>query len=106
LIQRAPLISSDSITARHAALDVAVAVGARRIVLLGMDCRCIEIAGRRRSHCHSDYPAQWSDELYSDVILPMWKGWGERMRKRGIGVVNATPGSAIKEFSLVPLDAG
>jgi hypothetical protein len=95
-----PLVSAHSVTAGHHAIDIAAALGARRVVLLGLDCRTIE----GRSHCHDDYPAAWSDRLYAEKILPMWHGWNERMRRKGVEVINATPGSALDEFPGVSLD--
>lgn len=82
------------LTSGHSALDVAAAMGAAEIVLLGFDCRTV--AGR--SHHHDDYRVQAPESLYRERILPMWAGWGERMRQKGVAVINATPGSALDEF--------
>jgi len=89
-----PVISAEPLTAGHHAIDVAAAMGASKIILHGYDCRTID----GRSHCHTDYPMQWTDGLYRDRILPLWRGWGERMRRKGVDVVNASPDSAIGEF--------
>lgn len=98
---RPPTIPMAVTTSGHCAVDVAAAMGAKRIILHGFDCRTVE----GRSHCHDDYAMQWSDSLYRERILPMWKGWRERMERRGVTVLNATPGSAIDEFERVNLAA-
>src|SRR5690606_5241378 len=58
-------------TSGHTAVALAIAMGARRVVLLGYDCRMVE----GRSHFHDSY-AQVSAKLYSDDFLPAWNGWG------------------------------
>jgi hypothetical protein len=98
---RPPTIPSDRVTSGHCAVQLAVnAFGARRIILLGFDCKLID----GRSHNHDDYPRPWSDRLYSDGTLPMWRGWGERMARHGVTVLNCSPDSALTEFPTMPLD--
>lgn len=96
-----PDISAVPATSGHHAVDIAAAMGAKRIVLVGFDCRTVN----GRSHHHDDYRVQHDDRIYRDKIRPLWRGWGARMRARGIEVMNATPGSAIMEFPLVDLGA-
>lgn len=97
-----PTIPSVTVTSGHCAVQLAAnAFGAGRIVLLGFDCKLID----GRSHNHDDYPAPWSDRLYQESTLPMWRGWGERMRRHGVTVLNASPDSALDEFERVELAA-
>jgi hypothetical protein len=93
-----PTVQDKVLTAGHHAVDVAIALGAKRIVLLGFDCRLVDA----RSHNHRDYrrPAK----LYADTVLPMWAEYPERARQHGVEIVNATPGSAIDVFPFATLD--
>jgi hypothetical protein len=97
----ADVLSPGPATAGHHALEVAAAMGAARVVLLGFDCRTVG----GRSHCHGDYSVQRAEYVYRDKIAPLWAGWGARMRARGLEVVNATAGSAITEFPMAELEA-
>jgi hypothetical protein len=87
-----------TISSGHTAVDVAAGLGFKRVVLVGYDCRIV--AGQ--SHCHDQYrrPAH----LYSDVHLPAWSGYQDRMRARSVEVINATLGSAIDVFPVAPLE--
>jgi hypothetical protein len=93
-----PIVQDKVLTAGHHAVDMAIAMGAARIILLGFDCRIVN----GRSHCHQDYYRP--GELYADTVLPMWAEYLERARQRGVEIVNASPGSAINFFPIVPLD--
>jgi hypothetical protein len=81
----------------HLALSLAIAMGARRIVLLGYDCRFVDGPNGVRSHWHDDY-ATPNRLLYERDFLPSWNGWGAAAARAGVEVLNATPASAIAEF--------
>jgi hypothetical protein len=83
----------------HLAVSLAIAMAALRIVLLGYDCKCVD----GRSHWHDAYsaPSEW---VYERDFLPAWEGWGEATARAGVEVVNATPGSAIREFPCCRLE--
>ena len=82
----------------HLAVSLAIAMGARRVVLLGYDCRFVG----GRSHWHDDYAAP-IELVYTTDFLPAWRGWGAAAERAGVEVVNATAGSAIAEFRFRPL---
>ena len=82
----------------HLAVSLAVAMFARRVVLLGYDCRFVG----GRSHFHDDYAAP-IELLYRNDFLPAWRGWGAAAQRVGVEVLNATVGSAITEFPFRPL---
>jgi hypothetical protein len=82
----------------HKAISLAVAMGARRAVLLGFDMRVVD----GRSHFHGEYKR--APELYRDAFIPTFKGWCRDARRSGCEVLNATPGSALTEFPFTTLD--
>jgi len=80
----------------HTAIALAVACGASRVVLLGYDMRMS--AGR--SHFHDAYSAQDEARMAKDW-LPAFRGWRKDAEAAGVAIVNATPGSALREFPAV-----
>lgn len=83
----------------HTAVGLAFALGAKRIVLLGYDMRMVD----GRTHHHDDY-AMADHEIYAREWIPEFDGWNEAALKHGVTIVNATPGSALKEFSAVDIE--
>lgn len=79
-------------SAGHTAINLAAQLGARRVVLLGYDCRTVE----GRSHFHDEYSEP--ETVYRDDFLPAWQGWAVKTANIGLEVVNATEGSALDEF--------
>ena len=55
----------------HLAVSLAIAMGARRVALLGYDCRFVD----GRSHFHDQYSAP-IEHVYTIDFLPAWRGWG------------------------------
>lgn len=88
-------------TSGHSAISLAITMGAPLIVLLGFDMR--RVGGR--SHHHNDYFTT-DDRIFSDDFIPKFDGWNEAARNVGVTIVNATPGSALKEFQMVSLEQG
>lgn len=83
----------------HTAVSLAIAMGANAIVLVGYDMR--PIAGRE--HHHSEYTGPRDLDIYRE-FAGGFSGWKAASLKRGVEIVNATPGSAIPEFPMVDLD--
>lgn len=79
----------------HTAVALAVAMAARRIVLLGYDMRIVD----GRSHHHDDYACR-DARVYENEFLPGFDGWAETAAKHGAEIVNATPGSAVTQFPM------
>lgn len=83
------------------ALNVAVAFGALRIVLLGFDMQRDKDG---RAHWFGQHPGH----LTTVQLFPEWRHKFEAIARdaRGLGVhiVNATPGSALQCFPHVPLE--
>jgi len=90
------------------AINLAVALGAKRIVLLGFDMRDVG----ERAHWHDDYApiqqkvlrlvgrARKVEAPYSKFLIS-FAAIARDAERRRIEIVNATPGSAIREFPIV-----
>jgi len=72
------------------AINLAVFLGATRIVLLGFDMR--------PGHWHADHPHATPDHVYATHYLPHYARLAVALTAFGIDVVNATPGSALTHF--------
>lgn len=83
------------ISSGHAAVSLAVAMGASRVALYGFDGQVVN----GRSHWHEHY-AEHRHEIYA-AFNRGWKGWAAAARARGCEIVNATIGSSITEFPFV-----
>ena len=99
ILAQSPQVQSKLLSSGHHAVDVAIAMGAAKVVLLGFDCRIIG----GRSNNHDDYWHQ-KDALYRDVFLPMWAEYPTRAAAAGVEIVNASPGSLIDVFPQITLD--
>lgn len=82
----------------HTAAVLAAAMGAARVVLLGMDGRIV--AGR--SHWHDDYQSM-DPSPYADRFIPGWFGVARVVESLGAEIVNATPDSAVLGIPFLPL---
>lgn len=85
------------------AMNLAVHLGAKLIVLLGLDMRAPLVNGMPKSHWDGDHPGGTAPNVY-DQMLPNFPSLIEPLRKRGIEVVNATPGSALRCFPMKPIE--
>jgi len=93
-----PLIQAKPLSSGHHAVDVAIGLGCKAIILLGFDCRLVD----GRSNNHDEYKNK--GKVYSESFLPAWAEYPERARRAGVSIINCTPGSAIDAFPKVTLD--
>ncbi|MCK1503113.1 hypothetical protein [Bradyrhizobium sp. 188] len=84
----------------HTAVSLAITLGAAKVVLLGYDMRFVG----GREHCHDEYKGPRDVEIYQREFVPGFAGWDEAARAVGVEVVNATEGSALKEFRFASLN--
>lgn len=75
-------------------LNIAVHMGAKRILLLGYDCRLA--AGRR--HWFGDHPAQMTGHMDWSRAPGVYAAAAPQLAELGIDVINCTPESAIACF--------
>lgn len=84
----------------YQAINFAVLAGAQRIVLLGYD-------GRRsadgRAHWFGEHPQPTRDHELQ-MYVKNFRGLPALLAAAGVGVVNASPGTAIDAFPKVTLD--
>jgi hypothetical protein len=87
-----------NLNAGACAVDLAVQLGARRIVLLGYDMR--QINGHNNWHDDHRTSVDPSHNPYKQFLLA-WPYIAHDAQQRGIEIINATPGSAIDLFPIV-----
>jgi hypothetical protein len=85
------------VSSGHAAVSLAIAMGAKEIELHGFDGRVVQ----DRSHWHADYEEP-RREVYTTFVRG-WHGWNAAALARGCRIVNSTPGSAITEFPFLEM---
>lgn len=85
------------------AINLAVHLGAKRIVLLGYDMQPRLEGGRTKMHWFGDHPGGTSDRVF-DTMLPHFQTLVDPLRRRGVEVLNATPGSRISCFPKVSIE--
>lgn len=86
----------------YQAINLAVHLGAKKIVLLGYDMHAPLVNGRPQTHWFGDHPGGTNPSVY-DTMLPWFETLVRPLEKRGIEIVNCTPGSAIRVFPRKPL---
>ena len=86
----------------YQAINLAVHLGAKRILLLGYDMKA---AADGRTHWfgdHADWPTRPS--VFAQAMLPHFPGLAAALEVLGVEVVNCTPDSALDTFPRVPLE--
>lgn len=76
-------------------INLAFLFGARRIILLGFDMR--------PGSWHSDHKRRIESESYKGEYIPALARMAVELTKEGVRVLNATPGSALPCFPILPL---
>jgi hypothetical protein len=84
----------------NTAVAVAVAMGAKRIALLGYDCQVVN----GREHHHDDYTGGRDLTIYATAFQEAFSGWHAAGLASGVEIVNCTHGSAIPEFPFARLE--
>lgn len=74
----------------YQAMGLAVMWGAKKLVLLGFDCK--------GGHWHGDHPAPMNARLPHDVWLAAYATLAPDLKTAGVEVVNCSPDSAITVF--------
>lgn len=77
-------------------INLAVHLGVKRILLLGFDMA--------PGHWFGDYPKPTQPGVYRDTMLPAFPALVAPLRKRGVEVLNCTPGSLLEVFPKRPLN--
>lgn len=85
----------------YQAINLAVHMGARRIVLLGFD---MKVAADGRQHWHRNHRMLDGPAVYASKMLPCFATLVEPLTRRGIAIVNATRDTALTVFPRLPID--
>lgn len=83
----------------HQAINLAVLLGARRILLLGFD---MKPAGDGRFHWFGDHPIKTPRNVFSAMLQAFPKTL-DPLARLGVEVVNCTPDSALQCYRKAPL---
>lgn len=83
----------------HQALHIAAQTGASRILLAGFDMK-------GRTHWHDEHaaPLRNTEPEHYPLWIQRFEVIAARLAKRGIDVVNVTPGSALKAFRMSTIE--
>lgn len=84
----------------YAAVHLAAHAGAARILLLGMDMH--------GGHWHGEHPdplVNTAPETFAGKFIPRFATLALSLRDMGVEVINCTPGSALRCFHMMPLQA-
>lgn len=87
----------------YQAIGLAVHLGAARIVLLGYDMHAPLVGDRVKTHWFGDHPGGTSPAVY-EVMKPCFETLPKPLAKRGVEVINATPGSALRVFPRLSIE--
>lgn len=85
-------------------VNLALHLGARRIVLLGIDMRNIVVDGREKEHWFGPHPVPNPQSIYHQMILEFRKLPVE-LAKRDVEVINCSPGSALDCFRMEDIES-
>ncbi len=101
-LERAPTGLRTGRNGGYQAINLAVHLGAARVLLLGYDMKP-DAAGR--THWFGDH-ADWPTRpgVFETVMLPHFPGLARELRILGVAVVNCTPDSALEAFDKLPLE--
>ncbi|MFQ5954709.1 MAG: hypothetical protein ACE5JZ_06580 [Kiloniellales bacterium] len=79
----------------YQAINLAVHLGAARIVLLGYD---MKPAADGRTHWHGGHPVPLKETVFQRAMLPCFATLVRPLQELGVEVINATPDSALTTF--------
>ncbi len=86
----------------YQAINLAVHLGAARILLLGYDMKPDACGRTHWFGDHADWPTRAG--VFETVMLPHFAGLARELEILGVAVVNCTPGSALAAFEKRPLE--
>ena len=84
----------------YQAINLAIHLGAKRILLLGYD---MGVVGGK-DHWHAGHPVSTPASLYTQLLIPAYATLAPELKREGIVVQNCCMTSALTVFPLVPLN--
>lgn len=82
------------------AINFAINMGAKRIILLGFDLKQIN----RKSHFHNDYDSIVMESVYDNLFIPSFKKLFEESKMVNTKIINCSPDSALNCFEFGDID--
>lgn len=95
-LSRKPTLIHQGMNSTYQAMNLAYHWGAKRFVLLGVDCR--------GGHWHGDHPAPMNKALPHKQWMERFAELARDLRAEGVTVVNCSPGTALRAFPTASLD--
>jgi hypothetical protein len=100
-IETSPDCIAHSNNSGGAAINLAIHLGAKRIVLLGYDMG----NDGRVSHFHDGYPSNATGEnIYKNQFMPAFEAIKEHLKGKDIQIYNACPTSKLNTFKKITID--
>ena len=88
----------------YQAVHIAAHFGAARILLFGFDMREVNVGGMRRRHYFGNHPAPCNSQGKFDRWIKNFERLATDLGKRGVQLVNCTPGSALRGMTVSTLE--
>lgn len=85
-------------------VNLGMHLGARRIVLLGIDMRNITVDGQEKDHWFGRHPVPNAQSIYHQMILE-YRKLPVELAKRDVEVINCSPGSALDCFRMEDIES-
>lgn len=95
-LSRKPGLIHQGMNSAYQAINLAFLWGARRFILLGVDCR--------GGHWHGEHPAPLNRSLPHKQWIERFADLARDLKVEGVDVVNCSPGTALRAFPLGDLD--
>lgn len=89
-LSRKPGLINQGMNGAYQAMNIAYLAGARRMVLLGVDCK--------GGHWHGNHPAPLSNSLPHQRWKDRFAVLARDLKAEGVAVVNCSPGTALTAF--------
>lgn len=96
-LSRRPDLIHQGMNSTYQAINLAFLAGARRFILLGVDCH--------GGHWHGDHPKPLSNSLPHRQWKEKFAGLAADLTAEGVVTVNCSPGTALRAFRLGTLNA-
>lgn len=84
----------------YQAINLAVHLGAKRLLLLGYDMK----HNGEKTHWHNGHKVKSPPTVYNSLMIPSYQTIAQPLRDAGVEVINCSEGSALSVFPIMPLD--
>lgn len=95
-LSRRPDLIHQGMNSTYQAINLAFLAGARRFILLGVDCH--------GGHWHGDHPSPLSNSLPHRQWKDKFEGLATDLAAEGVVIANCSPGTALRAFATSALE--